>query len=43
VRASRQPAALLVALQIAAITVLGGVTVVRFHIFAAVDERAHVS
>ena len=35
--------ATLVALQIAAIAVLGGVTAVRFHVFAAVDELAHVS
>ena len=34
---------LLIALQLAAITVVGGVTVVRFHIFAAVDELAHIS
>ena len=33
----------LVALQIAAIAVLGIVTAVRFHVFAAVDELAHVS
>lgn len=33
----------LVALQVAAIAVLGVVTAVRFHVFAAVDELAHVS
>jgi len=33
----------LVVLQIAAIAVLGIVTAVRFHVFAAVDELAHVS
>ncbi len=32
-----------VALQIAAIAVVGVVTAVRFHVFAAVDELAHVS
>ena len=34
---------ILVALQVAAIAVVGGVTAVRFHVFAAVDELAHVS
>ena len=42
-RIRARPAATLIALQLAAITVVGGVTVVRFHIFAAVDELAHVS
>ena len=31
----------LVALQLAALLVLGGVTVARFHVWAPVDERAH--
>lgn len=39
----RGAARTLVTLQILAILVLGGVTVVRFHIFAPVDERSHVS
>ena len=39
---SRPVTALLVA-QVAAIAVLGLVTAFRFHIFAAVDERAHVA
>jgi 4-amino-4-deoxy-L-arabinose transferase-like glycosyltransferase len=34
---------MLVALQIAAILVVGAITAVRFHVFAAVDELAHVS
>ena len=34
---------MLVALQIAAIAALGVVSAVRFHVFAAVDELAHVS
>src|SRR6202790_4198348 len=42
-RVRARPAATLIALQLAAITVVGGVTVFRFHIFAAVDELAHVS
>jgi hypothetical protein len=43
VRTRGRPAAVLIALQLAAIAVVGGVTVFRFHIFAAVDELAHVS
>lgn len=39
----RRPAAVLAVLQIAAILVTGAVTAVRFHIFAAVDERADVA
>jgi 4-amino-4-deoxy-L-arabinose transferase-like glycosyltransferase len=39
----RDLARVLTVLQIAAIFVLGAVTIVRFHIFAAVDERAHVA
>lgn len=39
----RDPARALVVLQIAAILVLGVVTVSRFHIFAEVDERAHLA
>jgi 4-amino-4-deoxy-L-arabinose transferase-like glycosyltransferase len=42
-RIRARPATTLIVLQLAAITVVGGVTVVRFHIFAAVDELAHVS
>ena len=38
-----RPATALIATQIAAIVVLGAVTALRFHIFAAVDELAHVS
>jgi hypothetical protein len=37
------PARALAILQIAAILVLGAVTVFRFHIFAEVDERAHLA
>jgi hypothetical protein len=37
------PASVLMVLQIAAILVLGAVTVYRFHIFAKVDELAHLS
>jgi hypothetical protein len=37
------PARALAIVQIAAIFVLGAVTVARFHIFAAVDERAHLA
>ncbi len=40
---SRDPARVLTILQIAAILVLGAVTVFRFHIFAEVDERAHLA
>ncbi len=43
VRLRRRPAVVLIGLQLAAITVVGGVTVARFHIFAGVDELAHVS
>ena len=43
VRLRRRPAAVLIGLQLAAITVVGGVTVARFHIFAGVDELAHIS
>jgi hypothetical protein len=39
----RDPARALAVVQIAAIFVLGAVTVARFHIFAAVDERAHLA
>lgn len=39
----RHPARVLVVLQIAAIVVLGVVTIFRFHIFAEVDERAHLA
>lgn len=39
----RDPACALVVLQIAAIVVLGVVTVFRFHVFAEVDERAHLA
>lgn len=39
----REPARALMVLQIAAILVLGAVTVLRFHIFAEVDERAHLA
>ena len=42
-RRRASPAAFLVAVQITAIAVVGGVTAFRFHIFAAVDELAHVS
>ncbi len=38
-----RPVSVLIALQLAALTVVGGVTALRFHIFAAVDELAHVS
>jgi 4-amino-4-deoxy-L-arabinose transferase-like glycosyltransferase len=37
------PACVLMVLQIAAILVLGAVTVSRFHVFAEVDERAHLA
>ncbi len=40
---SQGAAGTLVTLQILAILVLGGVTVARFHIFAPVDERAHLA
>jgi 4-amino-4-deoxy-L-arabinose transferase-like glycosyltransferase len=43
VRRRASPAAILIALQLAAIVVVGGVTAVRFHIFASVDELPHVS
>jgi hypothetical protein len=43
VRRRLSPAAILIALQLAAIVVVGGVTAVRFHIFASVDELPHVS
>ncbi len=43
VRLRARPAAVLIAVQLAAITFVGGVTAVRFHIFAPVDELAHVS
>jgi 4-amino-4-deoxy-L-arabinose transferase-like glycosyltransferase len=44
VRGSVRDAAVAVAVcQVAAIFVLGALTVARFHIFAAVDERAHVA
>jgi hypothetical protein len=39
----RDPTRALIVLQIAAIFVLGAVTVGRFHIFAEVDERAHLA
>jgi hypothetical protein len=39
----RDPARALAIVQIAAIFVVGAVTVARFHIFAAVDERAHLA
>ena len=39
----RNPAAVLMVLQVTAIFVLGAVTVARFHIFAEVDERAHLA
>jgi hypothetical protein len=39
----RNPAGVLMVLQIAAIFMLGVVTVARFHIFAEVDERAHLA
>lgn len=39
----RDPSRALMILQIAAIVVLGAVTVLRFHIFAEVDERAHLA
>lgn len=39
----RDPARALAVLQIAAILVLGAVTVSRFHVFAEVDERAHLA
>lgn len=42
-RPIRDPAHILAVLQIAAIFVVGAVTVGRFHIFAAVDERAHLA
>ena len=41
--ARRRPAAVLVWLQIVAIVVVGVATVARFHIFAAVDEEAHLA
>jgi hypothetical protein len=37
------PACVLMVLQIAAILVFGAVTVSRFHVFAEVDERAHLA
>ncbi len=37
------PAGVLMVLQVLAIFVLGAVTVARFHIFAEVDERAHLA
>lgn len=39
----RDPVRALAVLQVAAILVLGVVTVYRFHIFAEVDERAHLA
>ena len=42
-RRRASPAAILVAVQVAAIAIVGGVSAFRFHIFAAVDELAHVS
>jgi hypothetical protein len=39
----RSPMSALIMLQIVAILVLGAVTVFRFHIFAEVDERAHLA
>jgi len=39
----RDPARVLAALLVAAIMLAGGVTVFRFHIFAEVDERAHLA
>ncbi|MGH2851309.1 MAG: hypothetical protein ACRDLP_11900 [Solirubrobacteraceae bacterium] len=42
-RRRTSPAAIVIALQLAAIVVVGGVTAVRFHIFASVDELPHVS
>lgn len=39
----RDPARVLAMLQIAAILILGAVTMFRFHIFAEVDERAHLA
>jgi hypothetical protein len=37
------PAGALMLLQVLAIFVLGAITVARFHIFAEVDERAHLA
>ena len=42
-RLRARPAAALICAQLAAIAVVGSVTVARFHIFAAVDELAHIS
>jgi hypothetical protein len=42
-RLRQRSAAALIGLQLAAIAVVGGVTVARFHIFAGVDELAHIS
>src|ERR1035441_2516336 len=42
-RMRQRSAGVLIGLQLAAITVVGGVTVARFHIFAGVDELAHIS
>jgi 4-amino-4-deoxy-L-arabinose transferase-like glycosyltransferase len=39
----RHPARALVVLQVVAIFVLGSITVARFHIFAEIDERAHLA
>ena len=36
-----RPLLVLVSLQVAAIAVVGGATVARFHVFASVDERQH--
>jgi hypothetical protein len=42
-RTARRGAGPLIALQILAIFAVGAVTVARFHIFAPVDERAHLA
>jgi hypothetical protein len=42
-RTARRGAGALIALQILAIFAVGAVTVARFHIFAPVDERAHLA
>jgi 4-amino-4-deoxy-L-arabinose transferase-like glycosyltransferase len=43
VRLRSRPLAVLIALQLAALGVLGGVTAFRFHIFAGVDELPHLA
>ena len=42
-RLRTRPATALIVVQLAALVVLGAVTALRFHVFAAVDELAHVS